>query len=355
MKKLFALAAASVLVLSAGMLSACVAPLEPGGVNEDGSISGNYEEVDKEGLGTALSAVTLSTVLGDTQEENWTLHFSAKTGGDFSLTIGSGAAATSVDLDLDAEGALSLALDETEKDIAFGGMSFSLKNAGLSVSGEKGGSGTAQGDLCLAPDGTFYADLALKSGEDEIELKGKETVSSVSAFIGSLVGGMVPFAEEVLPEEGEDVSFVQITQQITLGNLFDMFEQYSVKVELDDSDGYVFRLTASHEALASMLEGTSSSLFTFGEGNVTLYLSLDENYFLRAVSVVADISVSMEASLSDMAPSMTADINASASLSVTDESAVKLPDDPDSYTKGIFEQLFGSASMPGANDDVAAA
>lgn len=234
-------------------------------------------------------------------------------------------------------------------------MSFSLKNAGLSVSGEKGGSGTAQGDLCLAPDGTFYADLALKSGEDEIELKGKETVSSVSAFIGSLVGGMVPFAEEVLPEEGEDVSFVQITQQITLGNLFDMFEQYSIKVELDDSDGYVFRLTASHEALASMLEGTSSSLFTFGEGNVTLYLSLDENYFLRAVSVVADISVSMEASLPDMAPSMTADINASASLSVTDESAVKLPDDPDSYTKGIFEQLFGSASMPGANDDVAAA
>ncbi len=357
MKKILVLAMASVMTLSFGMLSACVGPLDKGGVNDDGTIDGTYEEVTKEDLSETLSAVTVSTMIGDTEAAGWALHLGAKAGGEISVTIGSGAAATGISAAFDADGAFSLNKDEETDEILPLGISLGINECDLSITGADATQGSAQGSVYLAPDGTVYADLNLKSGEDELALKGKETLSSLAAFLGGMMPGpsASAFAEQTLPDTGntDGSQSVQIADVLTIGTIVEMLAQYDVKAELDDSDGYVFRFTASYQALASILGETGSVPVSFTEGSVTLYLSLDESYALRAVSAVADLTGSMEASAATSFPGITFDADVTLSLSVKEQTAVEVPSDLDSYTKGIIEQLFGSAPMPGIEADTA--
>ena len=353
MKKFLFVAMASVMTLSVGLLSACVGPMEPGGVNPDGTISGNYKEPTKEELAAALSHIEGDKVVGDTESADWSFHLGAGLEAGFSFTMGEGESAKTYSGETDLSAAFSLKKNEDNTAIDLAGISANINKAKFTVPGADGKNTeySASGGAYIDTAGMAYADLTLKSGEDELTIKGKDSMNDLMSLIGGLIpgSGYSLFAEQT--DGTGEISGESSAQLISADYVLEALAQYSVKLEMDDSDGLKFRLTASEETVATLLEEQGVAVeLAFTKCDVAVYLSLDESYVFRAVSLVADVEGSLAANAEMMIPAVSFEANVKLSLGAEGESLVKVPSDLESYTKGIIEQLTGN--QPGQNEDV---
>lgn len=360
MKKLLVMAMASMMTLSVGLLSACVGPMEPGGVNSDGTISGNYREPTKDELSAALSHIDTDTIVGDTQSADWSFHLGAGLEAGFSLTMGEGESALTYAGNADLEAALSLKKNEDNTSADLAGLSAKINEAKVTIPDADGKKTeySATGGAYVDTAGTAYADLTLKGGEDELTIKGKDSLSDLLQLIGQLVpsvptAGYSLFAEQTdgTQDGTGEISGEASAQLISADYLLEVLAQYSVKLEMDDSDGLKFRLTASEETVATLLEEQGATVeLAFTQCDVALYISLDDAYMLRAISLVADVEGSVAANEAIMLPKISFDASVKLSLGVEGESLVEIPSDLDSYTESIIAQLTGNQPVPGEGE-----
>lgn len=357
MKKFLVLAMASMMTLSVGLLSACADPAGPGGVKPDGTISGNYKEPTRDELSAALSHIETDQVVGDTQSADWALHLGASLEAGFSFTVGEGESALTGSGKADLEAALSLEKNEDNTSADLAGLSATINEAKVTLPGDDGKpvAYSAEGGAYVDTAGTAYADLTLKGGEDELTVKGKDSLSDLLQLIGGLVSSAPMAGYSLLSEQAQDgtgeISGEASAQLFSADELLEVLAQYSVKLEMDDSEGLKFRLTASAETVAKIMEEQNVEAdLAFTQCNIVLYVALDESYMLQAVSLVADVEGSVAANAALMMPAVSFEANLKLSFGVEEKSSVKVPADLDSYTESIIGQLMGNQPAPGEGE-----
>lgn len=324
---------ASALALGMVVLSACSV------VSNDGTIGGNYRDAEDADIQQLLTSLGSEDLFGDAEAEGWKYGLRGETSLDFSISQGdtfSSSAGIGADL--------SILLEEGEAGFSAGGK-LSLKSE------EKSGEGEASADLSIEPymDGEY---IYLKVSGTRASTGGESSVTQrlkiAYGGLGLVVPDLTELPSQIVSSFGDAAAFRA------------SLEASGVDMDVDTSSGIKARFTYSSEGVKEAIKEALGSLVTVDTSSYTIdcsdsvlemYLSIDENGVLEAVSMRVDIEATVPSPHFDFGTQQVAEEAAPLELSMngmfalmSDDADVVFPTDLDSYEDLDLSDIL---SIPG--------
>lgn len=251
----------------------------------DGTIDGNYKEATTDEINAALENVDQDKILGDKTAADY------KFGIDFS---------SSLNFSTSTETSSSTAsMKASYKMLATAGESvLSYKGAGsLSMNGSttpaEGDKTTEELSLNLWQDNAMlYLNMTKKSSQDKEEPQPQKFKLDASALISSLIPG------GTYSGNTEDATTPDLSS-FNLVTIVNKLNEMGATVAMDTTNGIKLKINITKDVVNNLVSqiGETASEIPFTKCNVDLYVAIDSNGLLSAMSIVADVEITQEATL----------------------------------------------------------